>query len=100
MVVRWLFEGFQGFFTLFLQSLLPGRPPCHPPLAFCLLPFPLNSPQSGNGIPFLISQCAISRPATALSATCHQIVNTPILSLVNKNAIAGEIVLAATSPLW
>ena len=24
----------------------------------------------------------------------------PILSLVNKNAIAGEIVLAATSPLW
>jgi hypothetical protein len=25
---------------------------------------------------------------------------TPILSLVNKNAIAGEIVLAATSPLW
>jgi hypothetical protein len=38
MVVRWLFEGFQGFFTLFLQSLLPGRPPCHPPLAFCLLP--------------------------------------------------------------
>jgi hypothetical protein len=25
---------------------------------------------------------------------------TPILSLVNKNAISGEIVLAATSPLW
>jgi hypothetical protein len=26
--------------------------------------------------------------------------HTPILSLVNNNAISGEIVLAATSPLW
>ena len=31
MVLRWIFDGFHGFFTLFLQSLLPARPPCHPP---------------------------------------------------------------------
>src|ERR1022692_4295953 len=37
---------------------------------------------------------------TQVDTAASERVATPILSLVNKNAIAGEIVLAATSPLW
>ena len=40
MVLRWIFDGFQGFLPLLLQSLLLAHPPCQPPfLHFSLYPY-------------------------------------------------------------
>ena len=41
-----------------------------------------------------------SEPTALREEIFENLKRAPILSLANKNALLGEIVLAATSPLW
>ena len=82
-----------------------GRRPCaYSPRSACLGPIAAPTHHSSTRLGDCLRNTQTIRTTLRLSSGRREswllTVTSPILSLVNKNAIPGEIVLAATSPLW
>src|ERR1035441_1688172 len=78
MELRWGFEGIRWFFPLFLQSLLPARPPCHPPFLAAFLVVPLKTlPISKRYTPFAAQILPPAAPEPAIQSAFQPGTNFP-----------------------